>query len=258
MPELPDLTVYSENLTKRLKNKKVKSVEYYGANRLNVAPEELKQLLCESNVLEINRLGKEIEFVFSNGTRLLIHLMLTGEFVITKSIQNIQNKIFSLTFDDGDILVIKDPKGIAKINFNPVPINVPDALDVTSDYLKRMIREKPRMNIKVFLIDPKIVRGIGNAYADEILWRAKISPRSVVGKIPENVINDLLAATKTVLLEAIEQIKKINPQIISGEVRDFLAVHNSKRKVSPTGHPIIREEIASKPTYYTDEQILYS
>ena len=111
--------------------------------------------------------------------------------------------------------------------------------------------ERPRT------IDQSIVRGIGNAYADEILWQAKISPKSAVGKIPDYVIEELLASIKSVLTEAVEEIKKISPKIISGEVRDFLRIHHPDRSESPTGHRIIKQQVASKTTYFTAEQVLY-
>ncbi len=258
MPELPDLTVFAMNLTSRLKGKEIKAVDFYELKRLNVTTDKLQESICNTAIREINRAGKEIEFVFSNDARLLVHLMLSGGFSIVKDVQNIKFKIITLTFSDGNSLVINDPKGLVTLTINPIPSKVPDALDVSPGYLKEKILEKRRTVIKAFLIDQKIVRGIGNAYADEILWKAKISPKSIVGKLPDKVIDELLSSTRDVLLDAIEQIKKIKPDIISGEVREFLQVHNPGRRTSPTGYPIVKEQIASKTTYFTNEQILYS
>lgn len=257
MPELPDLTVFASNLNTILKNKEVKSIEFFNTKRLNVTREELQKFINNTTIHEIRRSGKEIEFIFSNDISLFVHLMLTGGFYIVRDIQNIKFKIIALTFSDGNSLVINDPKGLVTLKLNPVVNNVPDALDIDSDYLKKKILEKPKMSIKAFLIDQKIIRGIGNAYADEILWEAKISPKSIVGKLPDEVINYLSKTITKVLLEAIEQIKKINPGIISGEIREFLSVHNPRRRESPNGYPIIKEKIASKTTYYTEEQVLY-
>lgn len=111
--------------------------------------------------------------------------------------------------------------------------------------------------MKAFLIDQSILRGIGNAYVDEILWHARIAPKSVVGKIPDHVIEDLLISIKSVLTEAIDEIKKRKPETISEEVRDFLRVHNPDRSESPTGHRIMTEQVASRITYFTEEQVLY-
>ncbi|MDP3580529.1 MAG: DNA-formamidopyrimidine glycosylase family protein [Ignavibacteria bacterium] len=257
MPELPDLTVFANNLTKKLKGRKIKSVEFFSTQRLNVTTEEFQKTVCDKAIEEVNRVGKETEFVFSNGTKLHVHLMLTGMFTIGKSAQNVSSKILTLTFFDGDLLVISDPKGLVTLKLNPVPSMVPDALDAAKDYLKERMVKKPKVLVKTFLIDQGVIRGIGNAYADEILWRAKISPKSIVGKLPDAVIDDLVNSIRIVLLDAIEEIKKKKPEIISGEIRDFLIVHNPFRRTSPEGHVIIKEQIASKTTYYTDEQILY-
>ena len=89
------------------------------------------------------------------------------------------------------------------------------------------------------------------------MWQAKISPKSLVGKIPKDVVAKLALAIPSVLKQATDYLRKHHPGITAGEVRDFLAVHNPKAKTSPSGGPIIVEQIASKKTYYTDEQILF-
>ncbi|WP_432326526.1 hypothetical protein ACRQ5D_21415 [Mucilaginibacter sp. P25] len=61
---------------------------------------------------------------------------------------------------------------------------------------------KTKTNIKTVLLDQKIMRGVGNAYADEILWHARISPFSVSSKIPEAKLKDLVKAIKSVLEDA--------------------------------------------------------
>jgi formamidopyrimidine-DNA glycosylase len=78
-----------------------------------------------------------------------------------------------------------------------------------------------------------------------------------VGKIPDHIIDDLAASIRSVLTNAIEQIKKRKPETISDEVRDFLCVHNPNRSESPTGHRIMAEKLASRITYFTEEQMLY-
>jgi formamidopyrimidine-DNA glycosylase len=134
----------------------------------------------------------------------------------------------------------------------------PDALSAEVDYkfLKEKLSKK-RTNIKTFIMDQNIIRGIGNAYADEILWKSKIHPESVCNKIPDNKIKELAKNIKSVLKYAEKQILKINPDIISGEDRSFLKIHNSKKKESPTGAKIHSKMLSSRITYYTDEQKLY-
>jgi formamidopyrimidine-DNA glycosylase len=257
MPELPDLTVFAANLDRRLSGKKVNAIDCHNTTRLNVVAEELHAAVVGKVVEKVERFGKEIAFTFSNRTRLIVHLMLAGRFVITDKPERLNDRMLTLLFADGLALVVADPKGLAKIALNPQPGAAPDALEVSATYLRKKAAEKPRTLAKALLIDQAILRGIGNAYADEILWETRISPKALVGNIPGEVMDALVFAIRKVLTEAIEKIRAGHPDIIGGEVRDFLLIHNPQQKQSPTGHPIIKEKIASKTTYFTDEQILY-
>ena len=259
MPELPDLTVYSANLAAKLNGKTVKSVEsFLSDKRLNVSRSELQNALSGASLKDVQRYGKEIRFEFSNKNSLVLHLMLGGGFKITSTPDPVQFKALTISFDDGPHLVVTDPKVMVTAKLNPPESKVPDALDIDVDYLRTKIAKKARMQAKAFLIDQSIMRGIGNAYADEILYEARISPKSIMGKIPDAEIDALFNAMRNVLIDSVEEIKKADPEIISGEVREFMKVHNHRKKQSPNGRPIIKEQVSSKTTYYTDEQVLYT
>jgi formamidopyrimidine-DNA glycosylase len=141
---------------------------------------------------------------------------------------------------------------------DPVIKPSPDALskDVNFSFLKERLSKK-RTSIKTFIMDQDIIRGIGNAYADDILWKAGISPFSVSNKIPDDKIKKLATAIRSVLTNAEKKILKKDPKIISGEIRDFLDIHNSKKLKSPTGGKILNKMVSSRITYYTNEQKLY-
>jgi formamidopyrimidine-DNA glycosylase len=256
MPELPDLTVFAENLHRRLSGQKVNALDYHNVRRHN-DPEALSTAVIGRVVEKVERSGKEIAFVFSNKSNLLVHLMLTGRFVLTENPDRLGDRVLTILFENGPTLVITDPKGLVKVALNPKTAAAPDALEVSAAYLREKAAEKPKTVAKAFLIDQAVLRGIGNAYADEILWAARISPKAAVGKISGAAMDGLVTAIRKVLTEAMEKIRAANPDITGGEIRDFLLIHNAQRAQSPTGHPIIKEKIASKTTYYTDEQILY-
>ncbi|HEX8041368.1 MAG TPA: hypothetical protein VF490_19610, partial [Chryseosolibacter sp.] len=114
-----------------------------------------------------------------------------------------------------------------------------------------------KARIKQLMMDQNVIRGIGNAYADEILWHARISPFSVSNKIPGEAIKRLAKSVRSVLTKAIKTILKNYPGMITGEVRDFMAVHNAKKRHSPTGVKI-KVDKTGRSTYYTDEQKLYA
>ncbi|MEJ7739880.1 MAG: DNA-formamidopyrimidine glycosylase family protein [Chitinophagaceae bacterium] len=258
MPELPDLQVFSKNLHKAFAGKLVKKVTVVNKSRLNVPPETLEKSIENQSVKSIHRVGKELHVEFQNGNVLGLHLMLNGELHFFREANERRNTIIELIFEGGEGLALSDYQGMAVPALNPESDKGPDALSKQVDvtFLKEQLQKK-RTSIKKFLLDQHVIRGIGNAYADEILWNAGISPLSVCNKIPEQKIKVLVQSIKTVLTDAEKQIRKTHPDIISGEVRDFLKIHNAKRKHSPGGAVIRAEMQNGRKTYFTDEQELF-
>jgi formamidopyrimidine-DNA glycosylase len=259
MPELPDLTIYQRNLKKLLVNRNINEVRVFRAKRLNVSPDKLDAAVRDSKLIDIEREGKELQFRFSSGHSVSVHLMLKGQFDITTDPAAIDHKLMFLAFGPREHLVVSDPKGWATFTLDAKPSPVPDALSTAfnHEYLVEKLKSYAPTTMKAFLIDQEIVRGIGNAYADEILWASRISPYSISTKLPEDAIGKLFNSIKIVLASAIDSISVTAPDAINGEHRDFLNVHNPSRSHSPTGFVIRQEEISTKNTYFTDEQVLY-
>jgi len=261
MPELPDLQVFSMNLKKHVLNKPVVSAAVYNIQRMNVPSDVFVNGVINSDIVDIVRVGKELHFHLSNGNVFSVHLMLNGQFKLSavEKTGSIPYKIISVAFKDNSALSVSDYKGLCKVTFNPGKSHIPDVLSEKFDYeyFTGAVKRNPRMNVKAFLIDQNILKGIGNAYADEILWKANISPESVIGKIPDEALYDLFSAIGDVLTDAIGNIIKIAPDIISGEERGFLKVHNPRKSVTDEGDTIIVKEIAAKKTYYTKKQRLF-
>jgi formamidopyrimidine-DNA glycosylase len=259
MPELPDLTVYQRNLRRMFVDHHVNDVRVFRAKRLNVTPNTLDAAVRDSRLIDIDREGKELQFRFSSGHSISVHLMLKGQFNLADDPAAIDHRLVSLAFGPRKYLVVSDPKGWATFTLDASPSEVPDALSnrFTDEYLREKLAACPGTTMKAFLIDQEIVRGIGNAYADEILWECRISPHSTSNRLPEDAIAKLFDSIKGVLKAAIESISNTAPDAINGEHRDFLKVHNPNKSHSPTGFPIRQEEISTKNTYFTDEQIIY-
>lgn len=257
MPELPDLQAFSHNLTKRLKGKKLKEITVTESKKLNVTEKELKAALEGHELEKIERAGKELHARFTGGHSLGLHLMLHGGLWLYKDgDEEPKFRIITLKFDDGETLSLTDFQKAATPTLDPKPSDVPDALDVTPKYLTEKLA-KTKTPVKTVLMDQKILRGIGNAYADEILWHAKIAPSSASNKIPSDRIKQLEESIKSVLEHAEKEILKAKPDIISGEVRDFLVVHQPRKKTTLQGKTIHQTEVGSRKTYYTDEQELF-
>lgn len=249
MPELPDLEVFSKHLQRKLKGKKLKAISRSGAWKKDFLRQSLQKVYRE---------GKELRFLFRNGHTLGVHLMLHGKMVLADSGDPPPHTVFSLQFADDSLLAVTDWQKKARLTPDPEPSSVPDALskEFSSAYLKKLL-EGSRATIKKVLIDQHKVRGIGNAYADEILYEARISPFSKAGEIPPEASARLARAIKKVLKNAVKTISKEHPGIIAGEVRDFMKVHKHGKEKSPGGKKIEHAEMNGRTTYFTSEQVEY-
>jgi formamidopyrimidine-DNA glycosylase len=258
MPELPDLEVFSKNLDERLAGKKLSTVQVPNDKKLNVSSDELIAVLSGQKLKSVSRSGKELHFNFEKGDVLALHLMLHGKLHFFEESHVIKFPVIELFFEGGTGLVLSDFQKIATPTLNPPAADAPDALDksVNADFFIKEFKGK-KAAVKAILLDQNKIRGIGNAYADEILWKAGISPFSIAGKIPEAKLKDLHQAMVEVLNDAVVQIRKAHPGSITGEFRDFLKVHTQKHPESPTGAAILIKKTGARKTYYTEEQELF-
>jgi len=260
MPELPDLHLFAKNLRGLVLHKPITQAEA-NPTKVSVTPAVFRDALLGKAIEAIDRNGKELYFTLTGGQVFSVHLMLHGKYAYLSwdKVLKTQNKVIALRFEDDQALVVADYSGMCKATLNPPRPAVPDALSeaFTFEYFEKTIRKHAGKGVKGFLINQQAIRGIGNAYADEILWKADISPKSVAGKIPQEDVRGLYDAIGWVLRDAIEQLERICPDAISGEERSFLRVHHPKKERTDEGEPILREEIDKKQTYYTKKQRLF-
>lgn len=261
MPELPDLTIFAKNLRASLLNQEIIAANVHNLMKVNASREAFQEKLVGSSVSNIRRDGKEMLFETSNGNAFSVHLMLAGRFTLSSTDKVKIGKSFLLTvgFADGQTLIVSDQMKMCKVTLNPKASRSPDVLSDKFTFARfaSAARRNDMINVKEFLITQSNMRGIGNAYADEILYRANISPANLTGKIPQERMRDLYEAIITVLTEAIASIEAIAPDIISGEERSFLTVHSKEKTFTERGEPILKATIAGKTTYYTGTQQLF-
>ncbi len=258
MPELPDLEVFSKNLTKKLKGKTISKITAK-TKKLNVSSAVLNKTLPGNSIKSFKREGKELYIHTKEGNTLALHLMLHGKLVVSDDKEKPKHLILQLVFTDDSSFSLTDYQGAAKPTLNPEEKETPDALDKKANaaYYSKVFAGK-KTSVKKMLMDQSVIQGIGNAYADEILWKARVSPFSAAGKIPSDKIKELATAIKCVVKHAEKEILKAEPHILSGEIRDFLAIHNAKKTKSPTGATIKKKAVGGRKTYYTDEQVVYT
>lgn len=257
MPELPDVEVFARNLNKMVGGKRLLKVKVVNGKKLPNKTSEYTKALNGKILKKVYRSGKEMRFLFSDGTLLGLHLMLTGDIIPFEKKNTNHSTIVELHFEGDQGLALTDRMKNAHIKLDPVDKDGVDALSAKLDfkYLKNALQRKK--NIKSVLTDQNIIRGIGNSYSDEILWKARISPHSVSSAIPDARIKKLLTAIKTILSDEIKNIAKHYRGKVYGEVKEFLKIHTKKKEKSPTGYPIIIEQKGMMKTYFTEEQVLY-
>jgi formamidopyrimidine-DNA glycosylase len=258
MPELPDLQVFAANLHKKLRGKKIARIKIVKKTRIKTSEKVFNAKLKDATVNKIYREGKEIHISFTNGNVVGLHMMLHGKLYLFEEKNEEKYTIAEFYFEDGTGLALTDFQGMAVPTLNPEIKEAPDALSktITAKWLASTLATK-KTTIKNFLLDQNSIRGIGNAYADEVLYEAGISPFSVAGKIPPDKLKGLATSIKRVLTKAEKQIRKKEPGIIAGEVRDFLNIHNAEKTKSPGGKKIQFKMAGGRKTYYTAEQKLY-
>ena len=257
MAELPDLTVFAATLNKRFKGKVLAKLTVSVAKRLNVSIAEITTALEGKKLKEVVREGKTLQLNFTDNQVLGLHLMLRGELeLLAKDKPAPRYQIIAFQFKDESGFAVTDRQKMATPTLNPKENFVPDALAIDFNSFALLLAKK-RAAIKTVLIDQHAIRGIGNSYADEILWHAKISPMSVAKAIPDKEVKQLYKSLHFVLETAIREIAKENQDELRGELRDFMKVHGAKITTSPTGGKIISEKIGGRKSYYTAEQKLF-
>jgi formamidopyrimidine-DNA glycosylase len=259
MAELPDLTVFAGILNRRLKGKTLKELDVAVGKKINATEKEIKKALEGKKLLAVTREGKTLQLHFSGEQVLGLHLMLRGELVLLEKDLHPKYEILGFHFTGGEGFALVDLQKQATPTLNPIESKVPDALgdDMDYTYFSSLLAKK-RTTIKTLLMDQHLIRGIGNSYADEILWDAKVSPFSIANAIPEKAVKKLYKSLGSVLQEAIKAIDKENGDDLRGELRDFMQVHGAKLKKSPTGAVIKSDKIGGRTSYYTEEQELYT
>jgi formamidopyrimidine-DNA glycosylase len=260
MPEVPELNLVGITLQKHFKGKKFKSIEVLWKKWVKASEEDFNESLKDAILKSVERNGKELHLKFDNGNILGIHMMLTGKMFLLPTEENIKNPIFELLFDNGAGIAVADGMGQAKPILNPEVPDVPDIMadDFTLEYFRNILC-KTGGKIKEVIQKQQWIRGIGNAYADEILWHAKVSPFSVSKNIPADNVKDLYDSIRNVTQEATKALEKLktSDDVFEMENKDHRFIHNPKKKESPDGEPILSGKIGAGKTYYTESQILY-
>ena len=251
MPELPDVVVYVEALRERVVGHRLESIKLRGPFLLRTVEPPIDALYGRE-VIAIERVGKRIAFGLDNNLWLAIHLMIAGRLHWNGKRQPIA--IF--TFDHGALTLTEaGTQHRAQIHVlaaKPEAAGI-EPLDATVDAFAAALRAENH-TLKRSLTDPRMFSGIGNAYSDEILHRARLSPVALTSKLSGDDIVRLYAATQEVLVEWVERLraeaKGKFPEKVTA-FRDEMAVHGKYGQPCPRcGTKVQRIRYASNETNY--------
>ena len=262
MPELPDITIYIEALEARLLNQPLEKIRL--ASPFLLRSFEPPILSAEGKkVRGFQRIGKRIVFELEDDLFLIFHLMITGRFHWKKRGSVVPRKFGHAAFDfpTGTLLLTEmGTKKRASLHFVKGRENLlehdPRGLEIFAADLKAFRAALTRENhtLKRTLTDPHVFSGIGNAYSDEILHRAKLSPVKQTKLLSDAEIEILFRATKECLRDWIERLRKDAGKNFPERVtafRDDMAVHGKYRKPCPVcGAPVQRIVYAENETNY--------
>lgn len=243
MPELPDLEVIREFLTPRLVGVAVSSAEVRRPLIVrNLLGGDLPAHLVGRRFSGVNRRGKFLLLPLDDGTTLVINPMLAGRLRLGEPLPRSRVRdALVLRLADGHELRYNDARDMGKVyltaDLDQVPAFAgqgPEATDpgLTLEEFRRRLRRHSG-EIKGVLTDSSFVAGIGNAYADEILWRAQIYPFRRRASLNDEEVARLYEAMQVVLAEAVETLRERVGDQIDVEIRDFLAVHGKAGRPCP-------------------------
>jgi formamidopyrimidine-DNA glycosylase len=262
MPELPDIEVYRESLAERIEGRILNAVRLKNPFLLRTAVPPVADA-AGRRVASLRRLGQRIVIGLDGGLFLVIHLMIAGRLHWREAGNGKEprNALASFEFDDGTLYLTEaGTKRRASLHVvageDALHALDPGGIDVMSIDERAFARALRAHNhtLKRALTDPHIFSGIGNAYSDEILHAAKLSPLALTSKLSDDEVARLFAATQSTLALWVGRLREDArgkfPEKVTA-FRDDMAVHGRYGKPCPVcGAPVQRIVYADNETNY--------
>lgn len=254
MPELPEVNTVMKDFRKTALHLKIVKVTVHDDKIIrNVDRQEFAEKLCGQNFVDTYRQGKYFFAALSNRLEVLFHLGMTGDLVYYfDAADQPKYERFSMQFENGMILGYDDLRKFSNIRLlqdrsrfiQSIQLG-PDALTITPEDFVRAFRDKST-SVKLVMMDQQLMAGIGNLYADEICFQARIHPASVAGLLKSKHLNKLHHFTHQILREACERdaYYKVYPDDWFWKWRDDKIKHLEGKG------PIDKMKIGGRTTYF--------
>ncbi len=281
MPELPEVETVRTGLSKFLPGKQVKSIKSNWTKSFPNAKSDVQQFLVGAKVTSISRRAKVLLIHLSNQHSLMIHLKMTGQLVyydaksrfgaghpndsLVGSLPDKSTRVI-FEFTDRSKLFFNDQRKFGWVRLIPT-VELPNIdffkkvgpepleADFTWQAFQKQLLRRPGSNIKSVLLDQTIVAGIGNIYADESLWGAKIHPQVLVKNLTNPQIKKLFEEMQFVLRLAIEKggstdRNYVNAEGKKGSYIDFARVFRRNGQPCPRCGTVIEKiRVAGRGTH---------
>jgi formamidopyrimidine-DNA glycosylase len=262
MPELPDVTIYVEALQKRIVGQTLTRLRLgspFVLRTVEPAPAQFEG----KRVAGVRRMGKRMVIAFEDELFIVIHLMIAGRLRWLPPQSKIPAKVglAAVDFSSGTLILTEaGSKRRASLHLMrgeaAVEVLDPSGLEVLEADLSefRGVLTRERHTLKRALTDPHLFSGIGNAYSDEILHRARLSPVQMTTNLSDEEIARLFDATRTTLLDWTRRLRDEAGDAFPEKVtafRDGMAVHGRYNQPCPDcGSPVQRIVYAENETNY--------
>lgn len=212
VPELPEIEVLARHLRPLLRGKIIRGVDVRRAKVLSpTAPRKFRRVLLGAKFTGLSRRGKYLLFQLrSKGTAppvsLLGHLGMTGRMFLARKNERLPKHAAVVLDLGGDNFIYEDPRYFGRLTLDTTATQKLGPEPLSDDFQPVKFREalkRSRQAVKIRLLDQKLVAGVGNIYASEALFRARLSPRLAANRLTTAQVKRLWCAIRDVLAEAI-------------------------------------------------------
>lgn len=264
MPELPEVETYARELRAFLVGRRITDVAIHWPGAIAAPPAETFSSAARGQqIVNVTRRGKYLLMPLASGATLVIHLRMTGNLNIWPAQRPAEpHTHVVLSLDDGQSLHFNDPRKFGRLwladdveeligKLGPEPL---DGAFTPQELATRL--QGRATSIKAALLDQSCIAGIGNIYADEVLFAARIDPRRPASSLDHGDILRLHAAIRSVLAEAIRAggstLRNYRPPMTGqGRFQDeFRVVRRADQPCPVCGTPIVRIRLAQRSTYF--------
>jgi formamidopyrimidine-DNA glycosylase len=239
LPELPEVETVVRSLRPAIVGRRILNAEFGQLRVLIGSPLVTAQALAGRRIRSIERHGKFIAIRLDRGY-LVVHLGMTGKLLVNADRSKWTHAVFAL---DRGTMIYDDPRQFGRIEYSlELPERVaalgPEPLEISLDEFAKRLKER-RSSIKAVLLNQSVVRGVGNIYADEALFRAGIHPKRIAASLGPARVSKLYDAMREVLAEAIESRGSSVSNYVDAEGRKG-SFQQSHRVYQRTGEPCVR------------------